>query len=189
MRKRVKKEKPRVRAPTSSDAGVLTEIIARKRPTQFHSCVGSGGRSPFSCAWGKHAANSTQRSRRYRQGKSSGRETTCGFCAATDDNTELCTWKRRSHASRAPSVEHGLFTITIGAEQKTAACRDQWHSGSELRTPFRGWAQRRRWSSTKQDRNASAGARFLRPTRTRASRSVRHNPETTRRAWNRASAF
>jgi hypothetical protein len=154
--------------------------------------MGSGGGSPFSGAWGKHAANSAQRDRRCRQGKPCGRETTCGFGAATDDNTELCTWKGRDHTSRAPSVKHGLFSITIGAEQKTAAGRDQWHQwhpGSELRTPFRGWAQRRRRPSTKQDRDAGAGARLLRPTRTRASRSVRHYSETTRRARDRAPAF
>jgi hypothetical protein len=151
--------------------------------------MGSGGGSRFSCAWGKHAATSAQRNRRCRQGKPPGRETTCGFGAATDDNTKLCTWKGRNHTSRAPSVKHGLFTITIGAEQKTTARRDQWHPGSELRTPFRGWAQRRRWPSTKQDRDARTGARFLRATRTRASRSVRHYPETTRRARDRAPAF
>jgi hypothetical protein len=194
MRKRVKKEKPRVGAPfsTSNDAGVLTEIIARKGPPHLHSRMGSGGGSPFSCAWGKHAANSAQRNRRCRQGKPCGRETTCGFGAATDDNAKLCTWKGRNHTSRAPSVKHGLFTITIGAEQKTAAGRDQWHQwhpGSELRTPFRGWAQRRRRPSTKQDRDAGAGARILRPARTRASRSVRHYSETTRRARDRAPAF
>jgi hypothetical protein len=151
--------------------------------------MGSGGGSPFSCAWGKHTANSAQRSRRCRQGKPSGHETTCGFGAATDDNTKLCIWEGLNHTSRAPSVKHGLFTTTVGAEQETAARRDQWHPGSELRTPFRGWAQRRRRPSTKQDRNARAGARLLRPTRTRASRSVRHYPETTRRARDRAPAF
>ena len=193
MRKRVKKEKPRVGAPfsTSSDAGVLTEIIARKRPPHLHYRMGSGGGSPLSCEWREHAANSAQRRRRCRQGKPSGRETTCGFGAATDDNTKLCTWKGRNHTSRAPRVKHGLFTITIGAEQKTAASRDQWHHpGSELRTPFRGWVQCRRWPCTKQDRDAGASARFfLRPTRTRASRSVRHYPETTRCARDRAPAF
>lgn len=184
MRKRVKKEKPRVGAPfsTSSDAGVLTEIIARKRPPYLHSRMGSGGGSPFSCAWGKHAPTSAQRSWRWRQGKSSGRETTSGFGAAKDDNTRLCTWEGLDHTSRAPSVKHGLFTITVGAEQETAARRHQWHAGSELRTPFRGRAQRRRRPSTKQDRDARADARLLRPTRTRASRSVRHHPETTRSA-------
>jgi hypothetical protein len=194
MRKRVKKEKPRVSAAfsTSSDAGVLTKIIARKRSPHLHSRMGSGGGSPFPCAWGKHAANSTQRNRRCRQGKPSGHETTCGFSAATDDNTKLCTWKGRNHTGRAPSVKYGLFTITIGVEQKTAARRDQWHQwhpGSKLRTAFRGWAQRRRWPSTNQDRDAGAGARLLRPTRTRASRSFRHYPETTRRARDRAPAF
>ena len=194
MRKRVKKEKPRVGAPfsTSSDAGVLTDIIARKRPPHLHSRMGSGGGSPFSCARGKHAANSAQRNGRCRQGKPSGRETTCGFGATTNDNAKLRTWKGCSYTSRAPSVKHGLFTTTIGAEQKTAARRDQWYQwqpGSELRTPFRGWAQRRRWPSTNQDRDAGAGARLLRPTRTRASRSVRHYPETTRRARDRAPAF
>jgi hypothetical protein len=194
MRKRVKKEKPRVGGPfsTSCDAGVLTEIIARERPPHLHYRMGSGGGSLFSCAWGEHAANSAQRNRRCRQGKPTGRKTTCGFGAATDDNTELCTWKGRNHTGRAPSIKHGLFTITIGAEQETAARRDQWrqwHTGSELRTPFRGWAQRRRWPSTKQDRDARPGARLLRPTRTGASRSVRHYPETTRRARDRAPAF
>ena len=188
MRKRVKKEKPRVGAPfsTSSDAGVFTEIIARKRPPHLHSRMGSGGGSSFPCARGKHAANSAQRSR---QGKPSRRETTCGFGAATDDNTKLCTWKGRNHTSRTPSVKHGMFTITIGAEQTTAARRDQWHPGSELRTPFREWARRWRWPSTKQDRDARADARLLRPTHTCTSRSVRHNPETTRRARDRAPAF
>lgn len=151
--------------------------------------MGSGGRPAFSCARGKHAANSAQRNRRWRQGKPSGRETTCGFGAATDDNTKLCTRKGRSHTSRAPSVKHGLFRIAIGAEQKTAARRDQWPAGSELRTTFRGWwVQRRRWPSTKQDRDARAGAR-LRPTRTRAPRGVRHYPQTTCCARDRAPAF
>lgn len=194
MRKRVKKEKPRVSAPfsRSGDAGVLTENTARKRPPHLHYRMGSGGGSPFSCTWGKHAANSAQRSRRWRQGKPSGRETTCGFGAATDDNTKFCTWKGRNHTSRAPSVKHGLFRIATGAEQKTAARRDQWPPGSELRTTFRGWwVQCRRWPSTKQDRDARAGTRFLliRPTRTRASRSVCHYPETTGRARDRAPAF
>jgi hypothetical protein len=153
--------------------------------------MGSGGGSPFSCAWGKHVADSTQRNRRLRQGKPSRRETTCGFGAATDDNTEFCTGKGRNHTSRAPSVKHGLFTITIRAEQKTAVGRDQWcHSGPELRTTFRGWVQCRRWPSTEQDRDARAGARLLlRPTCPRASRSVRHHPETTRRTRDRAPAF
>jgi hypothetical protein len=171
--------------------GVLTETIARKRPPHLHSRMGSGGGPPFSCAWGKHAANSAQRHRSWRQGKPSGRETTCGFGAATDDNTKLCTWKGRNHTSRAPSVKHGLFRITIGVEQKTAARRDQWPAGSEFRTTFRGWVQCRRWSSTKQDRDARAGARLflLRPTRTCASCSVRQYPETTRRARDRAPVF
>lgn len=122
MRKRVQKEKPRVGShfSTSSDTVVLTEIIARKRPHHLDSRMGGRRGSPFSCAWGKHVANFAQRWR-WRQGKPSRRERTCGFRPATGDNTKLCTWEGHSYTRRTPSVKHGLFTVSVGAEQTAAA--------------------------------------------------------------------
>lgn len=116
-------------------AMVLTGMIARKRPPHIHSCVGSGRRSSFSCAWGKHAASSAQRGWRCRQGKPSKRENTGGFRAATGDDAQLRAWKRRGYTSRTTSIEHG--PCTVGAEQTTAARTDQRRPSARIRSPFR----------------------------------------------------
>jgi len=138
--------------------------------------MGSGCRSPFSRAWGKHAANSPQRNRRRRQGKpTKRRESTCRFRATTGDDAQLCAWKRRDHASRAAGVEHGSFALS--AEQTAAARRDQRRAGAQIRAAFRERRQRRRWPPTKQDRNARASAR-----------GVGHYLETTRRTRDWAPA-
>src|SRR6266581_6161108 len=78
---------------TGRYAMVLTGMIARKRPPHVHSRVGSGRRSPISCAWGKHAAISAQRGWRRRQGKPPKRESTRGFRAATGDDAQLSAWE------------------------------------------------------------------------------------------------
>jgi len=120
---------------TGRNAMVLTVTIARKRPPHVHSCVGSGRRSPFSCAWGKHAAIFAQRGWRRRQGKPSRWESTRGFRAATGDDTQLCTWEGRGYASRTTGIEHG--SCTIGAEQTTATRTDQRRPATWIRPPFR----------------------------------------------------
>jgi hypothetical protein len=152
--------------------------------------MGSRSRSTISRPRREHAADSAQRNWHRRQGEPSrGHENACRFRSSSRHDTQLGAGerrRRRSHASRAASVEHGPFAL--GAEQTPAARRDSDERAVGIVRP----AYRERlcqWPPAKhqQDRHACPRAR-IRPARPYIPRRVCRRPLTARFARNWASA-